>query len=511
MVTKIGLGALLCAVAANAEADSLVFRDGRYFEVPKVIPKEQGFEAVFNHGAIFVRRELVKEHFIDSAGSDPADQDWTDEEKEKLAKGLVPFEGNWIPKTRRDQIVAKRNEERQAALDEYKKHQNWRDRYTTDTKHFAFEYTVPKEVGDEYMEMFEVYYEVFAKVWKIKAPKKKLKVCFYNNRRDFERIGNVPQGVLGYFRFVEPLELNFYYARRDRRLTLDVLFHEMNHYLFHLYCKEGYQLAPWIEEGLAEYYGASTWDRQTGTMTVGKLQEGRLVRLTDEMDGGNMQGLRALMSEYNINATQYAWSWTLCHMLMENPKYRSKFIKYIEKLAKDPKVSREPNPRNTSFQWVPVSSAIDLFQKTVGINDLDAFEKDWYDYIRSLKVESARGYHEAGMFCVRWDRPVRAGLYFKKAIEELYSDNPDTYFEYGHLLLMEDKPKDAIATLEKGINLDPMNPYMWKELGEAYRKIGTTEAKEKGKQFQLLAIEMDPFDSGLLSGLDSEVLEAVEG
>lgn len=501
--------AALAFMAAPAHADTLFFKDGRFYEVPKLVETETGFDVHYDHGTVKVRKEIVKDWFIEQAGAEPVASN--DADKEKIAKGLVPFEGKWLPANRRDAILAARNKKAQEQIAEYRKHQNWRDRYQIETKHFQFEFTVPLDVGQQYMDMFEVYYETFAKVWKIKQPRgKKLKVCFYNNADDFHRIGNVSRGVLGYFRFVDPIELNFFYERRDLRLTLDVLFHELNHYLYYLYTKDNIHLPQWVEEGMAEYYGASKWDPTTKKMTVGELQEGRLVTLINEMDGGNIQDLRALMSEPAINATQYAWSWTLCHMLMEDKKYRAKFIKFIDKLARG-RISREPNPRNTNYQMVPPNDAIATFQQMLGIKDLDAFEADWYEYIKQLDVQSARGYHRAAMFCIRWDRPLRAGLYFKKAIDEHYSTNPDTYREYGSLLIAKDEPRKAIPILETGINLDPLNADLWHQLGRAYREAGGDDNREKGKDFLILAHEIDPQDLGLLFGLDSDVLEALEG
>lgn len=503
-----GTLAIVAAPARSAAADTLFFKDGRFYEVPKLVKQgDEGFIVHFTSGTVFVRKDLVKDWFIEQSGAPPEASSAEDEAR--IAKGLVPWEGKWIPQARRDQLLEKRNAEAKAEIEEYRKHQQWRDRYQVATKHFEFEYTVPDDVGREYMDMFEVYYENFAKVWKIKQPRnEKLKVCFYNDADDFHRIGNVPKGVLGYFRFVEPIELNFFYERRDRRLTLDVLFHELNHYLFHLYCKDTNQLAPWVEEGMAEYYGASTWDPATKTMSIGQMQEGRLVALRDEMDGGNLQDLRALMSEHEIDATQYAWSWALCHMLMHDDRYRDRFVKYIDKLARG-RLPREPNPRNMNFQWVPVGVAIEEFQQTLGIADLDAFQEQWYAYIRSLDVQTARGYHNAGMYCLRWDRPLRAGLYFKKAIDEYYSDNPDTYLNYGKLLVQQDKSREAIAILEKGIALDPLNADLWHHLGRAYRSEGGEQNREIGKNHLLLAHELAPQDLDLLIGLDDDVLEAL--
>jgi tetratricopeptide (TPR) repeat protein len=495
------------AFAATAFADNLLMKDGRYFEVPKLVAGQENFEVIYPHGVVRVPNHMVKESFIAASAGEYKPKD--DEEAKKLAQGLVPHDGKWITKQARDAAIAKRTADAKAKFEEAKKHSEWKDRYKKSTAHFDFEYTVTPELGQKYMDMFEVYYATFAKTWNVKQPAgKKLKVCFYNNFQDYTRIGNAP-GSLGYFRFVEPIELNFFYERRDERLTLDVLFHELNHYLFHLYTTGDNMLPAWIEEGMAEYYGASEWDPATKTMKLGVKQEGRLVALSDAIDGGELQDLPAMMSLPAIDALQYAWSWSLCHMLIENPKTKDKFIKFVQRMAQDEKLKHEVSPRNSAFTWVPPATQIDLFQKTLGIKDLAAFQKEWYDYIKAMKVESARGYHSAAMKYIQWDRPVRARIFLEKAVSA-YADNPLTYLELGKLYHDEKKFDKAVAMFEKSIQLDPFNPAAYLRLGKARVELGGDEFKKQGQNEQLLAIDIDPYDPSLLFQLDSEVLAQIK-
>ncbi len=487
---------LALVLGGAAVADSLLYNDGRFYEVPKLEQGSDGnFIVRYEHGSIVVPADLVKEFFILQVGGEytPRNED----EKEKVAKGLVPYEGRWIHSTHRDRLISEMNLKRKEAMAELKAHQIWRNRYKKSTKHFAFEYTVPDEVGETYMDMFEAFYGFAKKEWRISQGNTgKLKVCFYNNKRDFERIGNVPRGVLGYFKFVAPYELNVFYERRDEKLTLDVVFHEANHYIMRLFVKPKFTLPPWASEGLAEYYGASDWDPVTKKMTVGRLQEGRLINLTDEMDGGKMQSLRGLFGEVRVSAIQYAWSWSLHHMLLESKKYKNKYKKFVTTVARSNSVKREPWPGNPNYLWPVPTLATALFQRTLGIKDLDAFEQQWYDYIRSLKVESDRGYHRAGTFCIRYDRPVRACLYFKKALE-LGSKNPSTFEEYARVLIRRSKYTEAADVLTSGTKIDPLNPYFYYQMGQAHRRMDGEKNKELGQRYIDLAREMSPDDSRL--------------
>lgn len=498
------LAALVCVVvltvtltAGVASADSILFHDGRFYEVPKATVSQDAILVHYDDGEVRVPLDLVKEYFIlDESG---AFTPRNDDERAKIAEGLVPYDGKWVTPRTRDRLVAKRAEERQAALDEYQEHMMWRSRYKDSTKHFAFEYTVPKEVADNYRDMFEVFYDEVSKEWGMRQTGPKLKVCFYNNQRDFERIGNVPRGVLGYFKFVEPLELNFFYDRRDERMTLDVLFHEAQHYMMHLYVYKKYKLTDWVSEGLAEYYGASVWDKDKKELSIGHIQEGRLVRMHDAMDGDQAQGLADLMRTPAIDAMQYAWSWSLNHMLLQDRKTASNYRKYVQKMARDRSMKREPWPRNPNYEWVKPDHAIATFQKMLRIDDLEAFEKKWHDYIRSMKVESSRGYYEAGLFCVRWNRNVRATMYFRKALE-MGSDNPGVYESLGKVLTRRQKYDEAIETLTKGIEIDPLNAHMHMALGTVY--IVSKKDVELGKRMQKLAVEIDPDDNTLLTRWD---------
>ena len=110
------------------------------------------------------------------------------------------------------------------------------------------------------MDLFETYFKIFAKEWGVKRGRLgKLKVCFYHDEDYFRQVSGAGYGVLGYFRFVDPIELNVYNIRNDKQETLSVIFHEVNHYLVYLIDPK-FDYSPWVNEGLAEYYGSSKWD-----------------------------------------------------------------------------------------------------------------------------------------------------------------------------------------------------------------------------------------------------------
>jgi tetratricopeptide (TPR) repeat protein len=480
------LAAAVVALAPAARADSLQLKDGRFVQVSKILEVEGGYKLIYNNGEVFVKKDLVNVAAISDSSGNYVPK--TDEEKAKVEKGLVPHEGKWISKADRDKAVQKKVDDAKKLMEETKKHQEWRDRYQEKTPHFHFQYTIPQAKAKEYMEMMEVYFNEFAKKWGIQAPKDfKVPVCFYHDEEYYYQVSGAPYGAIGYFRFVDPIELNFYYDRNDERLTLDVMFHETNHYLTYL-INPKFNYPPWINESFAEYYGASQWDPAKKKMSVGHIQEGRLVVLMDAMASDEFQGLEEMMKMDDFAALHYAWGWSFIHYLMESKKYAAGFQKFYLGLAKDKDVARVPF-QGDMVQCEP-KEVIRVFQKYTGVKDLKALEKEWHDYVKGLKLESHRGYEDAAQWADRWGLHIKAGRYYRTAIEK-GTQNPLTFYNYGDWLChpKEKNYEEAVKMYEKAMELDPFNADFYMRCGHALNDLGNTERAERMKK---LACEMDP-------------------
>ncbi len=482
---------LALSLPAQDKGGILVFKDGRWIQAPEIVVEGKTYKLLFPHGLVTVPSKLLlKAVLLDPAAKTKG---LSKKDEAKVAKGLVPFEGRWIPRSRLKSILARERKKMLARLEEIKKHSQWRNRYKETTRHFAFEYTIPPEVARNYMNFFEVYWKVFNKRWKIRQPPRegKLKVCIYNNEKDFLRITGRPRGILGFFRFVAPIELNFFHDRRDPQLTLSVLWHECNHYFMHLFVQKGVQNPAWLEEGLAEYFGGSSWDPKTKKMVPGLIQEGRLVNLQDAMDGEEYMKLEKMLKiPHPQSGLEYAWYWSFCHMLFSKKKYARGFNTFIVKMAKDKTLKKEPWPGAPNFRWVKPDVQIALLKKCLKVKDLSALEKEWYEYIKGMKVHSARGYYEAALECRKWKRPIRAGLYFKKALE-LDPDYIRAYEGYADLLYDQDKYKEAREICKKGLEKDPINPNFYLILARVEVETGS---KQKAERLCNLAMDLAPDD-----------------
>ena len=152
--------ALSCPLlAAPSVADVLVLKDGTIVQDRPLERSEGGVHVVYPSGKVLVPTELV--HVLVVGGVESF-QAATDEEREKAARGLVPFEGQWMPAKKRDQLLARRVAEQEAQVRDNLAHREWKDRRRAETRNFRFEYTVPQHVFEAYGERLEAYYQIFA-------------------------------------------------------------------------------------------------------------------------------------------------------------------------------------------------------------------------------------------------------------------------------------------------------------------------------------------------------------
>lgn len=480
------LRAVLAAAlgAAPAAADVLVLRDGRVFQEQTLARVEGGVEVRFPSGKVFVADALVHLALIEGeADFTPT----TDEERAKAAEGLVPFEGAWIQQKRRDDLLAKRIAARKAEVADNLAHREWKDRRIVETKTFRFEYTVPQHVFEGYRDRMEAYYQVFAKDWKIRPSKLgKLPVCFYASPKEFYRTAGVGYGVLAYFRFVEPYELNLYYERLDETLTEQVLYHEANHFLQKL-IDEDFKYPHWPGEALAEYYGASLWDPEKKKLTVGLIQEGRLAEIQADVAGGEWMSLDELLGEDKYE--HYTWGWALVYFLMNDTQHQPAFKRFFTGLASGRDVRRTPMSYGLStVEPSDVAAALKKYLGIQGDKEWRDLERDWHRYIEDelLTQTSKRSLEKGALKSLSTGRKLRAKRLFEEAIAAGSTD-PQLYHKYAQLLESDDKGK-AIEMWRKAIELAPLTGDYWFGLGHAH------EAKDKAEAERLkkLAHEIDP-------------------
>ena len=488
LAASAALLALMAFPGRPAAADTILLKDGRTVECKKAEKQEDGaWKLTFEHGEIVVPAALVKDAFCEGAqGYEPKN----DEEKALVEKGLVPYEGKWISKTERDSRVARKTAASKKKIEEAKAHREWRNRYKTKTANFEFEYTIPPEIAKSYMDLMETYYGVMTKQFNAsRPPKEKLKVCFYHDYDTFLEVSGAGYGVLAYYRFVPPRELNFYYDRLRPDETTAIMFHEAQHFMSHLLDLK-FNMPHNLGEAFAEYYGGSKWDPVKKVMTTGGVQEGRLTEVQTDMAAGERKSLQKyLLGELGYD--DYTWGWTFVHFMMETPAYGKKFRAFYVALARGKDVQRSSDGDFTTVQGGQIVSA---FKKYMGLEDLAALEKEWYEYINTkLKVTTVYGCEEAAFAALNTGRRLRAERFFKEAVEK-GSTNPTLYLRYGDIVRGKDA-KQAEDLYRKGLTVDPLNSALYTALGRLLRSQSGEENDTKGKELIRLAMELDPDDA----------------
>ena len=497
--------ALVLPFGGSAFADMLSLKDGRFIDGRKIDKVEKGYEIHYENGKVLVPKALVEDYFRTNDTGEFVPQ--TDEEKAKVEEGLLPWRGGWIPKTRRTRLIKKEIQARKLRLEQQQARRKWRNREQVKTKVFHFQHTLPDDLFEEFKSLFETYYTVFKKEWKIKPSREfgKAKVNIYHNEEYYQQVSGAPSGVVGYY-VPAARDLHFFYDRDRHRFTIDVMLHECNHMLTHM-INPGVWYPAWVGEGMAEYYGASEWNPRTKKMKVGGIQSARLcvlwsqVKVTErekkkaeekgEDPPNKWQGLRDLINCDRINAIQYSWAWSLCHFLLSDPQYSKNFKKYFVALGKSKKVKR--SRKFAGFVAITPAEQIKWLKKMLKVDSLETLEKEWHDYIKTeLALDKVElDWAGAGWIMSLYGERDKAKEFFEKAVSE-GEQSGYVYYSYAKLLMNEGKTEQASEMAQKATEVDPLHARAWMVRGQCFLRKGK---KDEGMRLIDLAMELDPDDT----------------
>ena len=337
----------------------------------------------------------------------------TDEEKAKAAKGLAPWKGRWISASYRERLRKKADDERRARMEQQKARRLWRNHAEVKSRRFLFKHTLPDDVFAEFQDLFETYYDFFTKYWRIRpqAGFGKPEVNIYHDQEYFLQVSGAPKGVVGWYSPIDR-ELHFFYDRENRDFAIDVMFHEGNHMLTHMIDKR-FRYPWWISEGMAEYFGASEWDPEKKTMTLGKIQSARLAVLHTQIKDKKWLKLKDLLVSRGMGAIEYSWTWSFCHFMLHTPRYEKKFKRLYLGLARDSGVRR--TPIFLDFRTVQGNDSLDAFKKYLKVRDIEALQQEWYDYIKDALAfdRNKVNWADAGWMMSLYGEKAKARLFFK--------------------------------------------------------------------------------------------------
>lgn len=239
-----------------------------------------------------------------------------------------------------------------------------------------------------FAETFERYSNEMKNTFKFKRPKMKnwrVRIRIfrdYKSMQEYEiKSSGDTCGGCGYFwvdiqNNVE--ELVIADLPRDPGETFDTLLHEGTHFILHLWGKvKSYQFPTWIDEGLAEYFGGSTYyaseNSRKATFVQGIIKPGHLFEIQEKIKNDTAVSLDEffLMGYDTFDTEHYSQAWSLIHFIanQNNGSMAPLLYKYCYEL------------RRTVREG---SRAIDLFSKTMRVK-LNKFESEWKYYVLDLK------------------------------------------------------------------------------------------------------------------------------
>ena len=484
---------LLAAFGTAATADTLALNDGRFFEGKPIEKKADSYVITFKHGTITVPAALVKSFYKSADGGSFVPT--TDLEKEKAAKGFVPWKGRWVKIATVERARAKEDAARQKRMSQMKARRFWRNRAIVKTKRFIYQHTLPDDVFQEFKDLFETYYKFFTKYWGFKPASKfgTVTINIYHDEEYFLQVGGMSKGVLGYYMPSER-DLHFFYDRQNKAFTIDVMFHEGNHMLTHMINKDRWY-PWWIGEGMAEYFGASEWDPVKKTMKLGRLQSMRLAVLHAQIKEGKMLKLKTLLEASRMGAIEYSWTWSFCHFMLHTKKYQKRFKKYFMAVGRDKTLKTEA--LFSTFRGLPSEVARDSLLRYLKVKDIEALQKEWYAYIKkalSIDNRAELNWGEAGWIMSLYGESGKARKYFKKAID---AGSQEAYVHYGYaeLKLRQNMPGIALKYAKKAVELDPLHARAWSLQGQALFRNDNHD--KEGLRLLELAHELDPDDQTL--------------
>jgi tetratricopeptide (TPR) repeat protein len=476
---------LLLLLAPLAGADTLALMDGRFVDNRPIEKAEGGYKIQFQNGEILVPDKMIVYVFRNDESIEFTPK--TEKEKEKFEKGQVPWKGRWISKSYAAKLRAKELEARKKRIDQMLERRFWRNHAVVKSKRWVFLHTLPDEIFSEFVQMFEDYFEFYCKFWKIRPPPKfgKPTMHIYHNEEYFHQVSGAPAGAAGYY-LPSKRELHFYYDRAHHDFALAVMFHETSHLLTHMVSPK-MDYPAWLNEGMAEVFGGTEYNPQTGQMEIGAVQSGRLAVLQSSIEDESWMGLEKLMRSPRIDALGYAWAWSFCHFLITSERYSKGFKKYFLAMGRSRSIRRR---REGRYETVDPNDAIAALKRYLRVKDLEALQKEWHDAVKELIKRTDLDWHEAGYIMLLWGLEKKARRFFKKAIDA-GSTNAFDYYNYARLQLNRGKWGVALNRAEEALKYDPLHARAWSVLGYAKYLDGD---HEEGKRCIRLARELDPDD-----------------
>ena len=450
--------------------------DGRTIRC-RVGPKEgANLRLEFQDGALVVPAARVAKAFRFK------DYDGTprnDDEKAKLARGLDRWAGDWLTPTRIAELRAKHLAEEKKALADLRPARDWAARHIVEAGVFKVQSDLPRVRVREYAALLEKYMDCLKK--EVQLPLTSIapgsvSVYIHRDRKAFTKHaaqdGGVGEHTIGYFQpgqsALKPGHLVLFDMADDPDKTLDVLLHESTHFFLHAVAgSRSDRIRPWIDEGLSEYLGGSTW--KYGRFQPGALQEDRLLwfhemierdavvplaRLTELSEA---TGSKSVSEENRFGLDHYAQAWCFVHFLFHgrNAYYSGAIRDYL---------------KSGKFTEGTAYLLTRLERK-----DWSVIEKQFLEYARGLKLTGGRAYGKRALIRISEDELAGASADLDAAERLAGKDLPSLVLAARAARELGQKDR-AAELLRRALEQDPLDARL--RLERAWCLAGEDGAKE---------------------------------
>jgi len=485
---SIAVLASLALFSADAQADRVVTADGRVLVARKARAKGGGYVLEFDHGTIVLADGRgVKAVEIEGDMSDYEPQN--DDEREKLAKGWVRYQGKWMSKPRYEVALQKAHEESKAAADAAAAYAAWHSALEKETKFFNVRTNTSPELLDYYGELLDTYYKMMDRRLGIKPTPsmrgKKLWVNVYRSHEEFLKLSEVDEhSVLGYFMPAEETaNLNFYHDYAEPGRSDWVALHECTHLLTYLIDQQ-FQPQIWINEAVADFFGSAdieVGERRGITIVPGKLQTDRVLTVQQAIGDGKAVPLEDLFSleRADFHGFEYAHAWSFVYFLNngKDGAYQEgfdKFFKALYTLEKGVRYSTGPGYGKTGTGFYVAPEDIrDLLLAKIRVSDLAELEAEWIGFMAEIPIDAPEARLKRGLRAAMMGQVGEAYPDLTAAIDAGVTD-ARAYWARARMLPLvgrvggagdaqgapeSDKARIelALADIQRALELDPLN------------------------------------------------------
>lgn len=263
---------------------------------------------------------------------------------------------------------------------------SWRQTFSNGTKYFILKTDTSQAKCKDYALKLEAIIKSIISTIKLKEQvllKPKAEVFVFGGKQDYHTYAKLTTGgemenALGYYS--PSYRQLFLYEQLDQEKgTSQTMYHEGFHMVLDRYAKN---TPPWLNEGLAEYFSGAVVRLESGVHQVfyDRLLKGRVGNIQWAIDENKMLSFQEIMNEtaeefYNKDdkdnpAIKYAQAWSMCYFFLHhrNAKYAKNLCDYF-------------------YAIINGNSPEDAFKEGFGKTDMANMEKEWRNYVMTLRAE----------------------------------------------------------------------------------------------------------------------------